>query len=80
MWKAKSPAVIDMVPVYDLRRCLMIIRRSTGWSVRQAAKKARITSSTFNRVENGAKMDAATWRALSDFIAKYWPRATPGQG
>ncbi len=71
--RIKSPAFGYIVEVYDLRRCLKAIRRSTGWSVRDAAKKARITSSTFSRAENKQPIGAIPWQRLSAFIRKHWP-------
>lgn len=69
-----SPTMMSLVVPSQIRRWLPYIRSRQDWSVRDASKKASVSSSTFSRVENGGKMDVETYVALSMFIILWWYR------
>ncbi len=69
-----GPVSMSLVVRSQIGPWLKRIRRFRGWSVREAAKVAHVSPSTFNRAELGHVTDAQTWVSLSAFVQSYWPR------
>lgn len=69
-----GPTCMSLVVRSQIGPWLKRIRRFRDWSVRDAAKVANVSHSTFNRAEHGNVTDASTWVALSAFVQANWPR------
>lgn len=69
-----GPTMMSIVVPSQLPRWLLAIRARQDWSVRDAAKKAGISSSTFSRAENRKPMDVKTYLKLSSFVIMWWYR------
>jgi len=69
-----GPTYMSLIVRSQIAPWLKRIRRFREWSVRDAAKVANVTHSTFSRAERGHVTDAKTWVALSAFVQANWPR------
>ena len=67
-----TPSFQSVVTPSHLPRAIAHLRRRFDWSLREAADKADISSSTLHRAENGYTVDATTLVKLTAFIRAWW--------
>lgn len=67
-----TPTFMSVVSPGHVPTAIAHLRERFGWSVREAADRAGISSSTLNRAENGYTIDATTLVKLTAFIRAWW--------
>ena len=59
--------LLEIISIQSLPGCLRASRKRAGLTLRQASRRARVTRSTFHRVESGEACDARTYVRLSNW-------------
>lgn len=57
--------LLEIIDLRSLPACIRRVRKHSRLTVRQAARRARVSRSTFHRVESGETCDARTYIRIS---------------